>query len=82
MRSKTLLRVVLLLVLAAGIAAAIVYRDKLDTDVLKQWLETAGWWAPVIFMAIYSLGTVFFLPGILLTAAGGIIFGPYWGTVL
>jgi uncharacterized membrane protein YdjX (TVP38/TMEM64 family)/rhodanese-related sulfurtransferase len=75
-----MIRAALLLVLAAGITIAIIYRDKLDTAVLKQWLDTAGWWAPALFMLVYSLGTVFFLPGILLTAAGGIIFGPYWGT--
>ena len=31
-------------------------------------------------MAIYAVGTVFFLPGSLMTLLGGALFGPFWGT--
>ena len=33
------------------------------------------------FIAIYALATLFFLPGSLLTIAGGFLFGPIWGTL-
>ncbi len=80
MSRQIIIKWLLAIMLVTGIALAIVYRGQIDTSVLQRWLEQAGWWAPVAFIVIYSLGTVFFLPGILLTAAGGVIFGPYWGT--
>jgi uncharacterized membrane protein YdjX (TVP38/TMEM64 family)/rhodanese-related sulfurtransferase/sulfur relay (sulfurtransferase) complex TusBCD TusD component (DsrE family) len=32
-------------------------------------------------MAVYAIGTVLFLPGSVLTLAGGALFGPVWGTL-
>ena len=79
MRNK-LTRLVLLVILIAGIAAVISYRDQLDAESLQQWLQDAGSAAPVLFMLIYVVGTVFFLPGSLLTLVGGALFGPVLGT--
>ncbi len=75
-----LIRFVLLVILIAGITAVISYRDQLDVDSLQQWLQDAGSAAPILFMLIYIVGTVFFLPGSLLTLAGGALFGPVLGT--
>src|SRR4030065_574344 len=36
--------------------------------------------APLLFMGIYAISTVLFLPGSVLTIAGGVLFGPVWGT--
>jgi uncharacterized membrane protein YdjX (TVP38/TMEM64 family) len=36
---------------------------------------------PALFILAYALATVFFLPGSLLTLAGGALFGPWWGTL-
>lgn len=79
MKNK-LLRLLLLLVIIAGIAVAIVYRENFDTKVLQQWIHDAGNAGPVVFMFIYAMGTIFFLPGSVLTLAGGALFGPVWGT--
>jgi uncharacterized membrane protein YdjX (TVP38/TMEM64 family) len=51
----------------------------LTADALGSFLETAGLWAPVLYMAIYALGVCLFLPGTLLTGLGAAIFGAYWG---
>lgn len=75
-----LLRWGLLALLALGIALAIFYRDLFDVSVLEQWVQDAGVAGPILFMLIYALGTVFFLPGSILTLAGGALFGPVWGT--
>jgi uncharacterized membrane protein YdjX (TVP38/TMEM64 family) len=48
---------------------------------LQSWVESAGMAGPLLFMAIYALATVLFLPGSLITLAGGALFGPLWGTV-
>lgn len=84
-RSKAVLaklsRLLLLLVLITGIATAVSYRDQLSAEALQQWVAGAGIAGPLIFMLLYALGTVFFFPGSALTLAGGVIFGPLWGTL-
>ena len=53
----------------------------LTADQLGRFLETAGFWAPLVFMAIYAVGVCLFIPGTVLGALGAIIFGAYWGFV-
>ncbi len=77
---KQIIRLGILLLLVAGIAAAIIYRDQFDVDALENWVEAAGSAGPLVFMLIYAVGTIFFLPGSVLTLAGGALFGPVWGT--
>ena len=69
----------LMLLVAAGIGAVIVYRDQLDAEALQAWIESAGAAAPLLFMLVYIIGTVFFLPGSVLTLLGGALFGPVLG---
>jgi len=54
-------------------------KSYLTTEQLGRFLETAGIWAPVVFIAIYTVGVCLFLPGTLLTGLGAAIFGAYWG---
>ena len=75
-----LLRLALLAVLVTGITIAIIYRDQFDALALQNWIKDAGLLAPLLFMLIYALATVFFLPGSVLTLTGGALFGPLWGT--
>ncbi len=79
MKSK-LLRFGLLILLLIGIGMAVMYRDQLDTAALESWVQGAGAAGPLLFMLIYILGTVFFVPGSMLTLAGGALFGPLLGT--
>jgi uncharacterized membrane protein YdjX (TVP38/TMEM64 family) len=39
-------------------------------------------WAPVVFVAVYSLATALALPGSLITIVGGAVFGFGWGALL
>ena len=80
MNSK-LARLVLLLIVIAGVSLAIIYRDRFDALVLEQWVAGAGVAGPIVFMLIYVIGTVFFMPGSVMTLAGGAIFGPVSGTL-
>ncbi len=77
---KKLLRISILLLLVAGIVTAIIYRDQFDASALESWVKDAGSAGPIVFMLIYIIGTVFFLPGAVLTLAGGALFGPVLGT--
>ena len=54
-------------------------KNYLTAQVLGQFLETVGYWAPVLFVLIYTVGLCVFLPGTLLTGLGAAIFGAYWG---
>jgi len=75
-----LIRIGLLLMLVAGIAVAVVYRDHFDVAALERRIQEAGIWAPLWFMAVYAGAAVLFLPGSVLTLAGGALFGPVLGT--
>lgn len=44
-------------------------------------MEDAGTAGPIVFIAVYAASTALFLPGALVTLAGGALFGPLWGTV-
>lgn len=73
-------KVFLLLLLLAGIGTVVVFRDQLNAPALELWIKDAGAAAPLLFMVIYAIGTVFFLPGSLLTLLGGALFGPWLGS--
>ena len=79
--NKTMLRGLLGLTLLIAIGAAIVLRDHFDIAAMQTWVEGAGAAGPIVFMALYALATVLFLPGSVLTLAGGALFGPVWGTL-
>lgn len=46
------------------------------------WINELGWLAPILFIILYSLATILLLPTMVLTLAGGAIFGPIFGTIL
>ena len=56
-------------------------KNLLTPEALKQFLASAGLWAPVVFMVVYAAGVCLFVPGTLLTGLGAAIFGAYWGSL-
>jgi len=79
--NKTLMRWLLGVLLLAAVGVALAMRQHFDATALQVWVESAGMAGPLLFMAIYALATVLFLPGSIITLAGGALFGPLWGTV-
>jgi uncharacterized membrane protein YdjX (TVP38/TMEM64 family) len=73
------------LVFAAFIAGAVYVmrftpvKTLITAEALGRFLEGAGLWAPLVYMAVYAVGVCLFVPGTLLTGLGAAIFGPYWG---
>ena len=82
MNNNRLIRILLVLGLIVGVSVAIVYRDHFDSVALEAWINDAGVLAPIVFILIYALATVLFLPGSVITLAGGALFGPVPGTFL
>jgi uncharacterized membrane protein YdjX (TVP38/TMEM64 family) len=56
-------------------------KELLTRESLGNFLAAAGFWAPLVFMLVYTAGVCLFVPGTLLTALGAALFGPYWGFV-
>jgi uncharacterized membrane protein YdjX (TVP38/TMEM64 family)/rhodanese-related sulfurtransferase len=79
MKNK-LWKILLLVFIVAGITLVVTYRDQLDATAIQNWIEEAGNAAPLLFMFVYIVGTVFFFPGAVLTLLGGALFGPVLGT--
>lgn len=81
-KSKAIVKAgVLLLFIAAAIVVVrfTPVKSYLTVQALGEFLDTAGIWAPLVFIIIYTVGVCLFIPGTLLTGLGAAIFGPYWG---
>lgn len=78
------LRFVLLLafIIAAITAVKFTGMDSyLEQERLRAWISSYGALGPLIYMFIYSIAPSFMLPGVPITVAGGILFGPVAGTI-
>src|SRR3989304_6047873 len=80
MKVTNIIRIIVFVFLIAGVATAITYRKQFDVTALESWLAGAGVMAPLLFIGIYAISTVLLMPGSVLTIAGGVLFGPVWGT--
>lgn len=70
--------VILAVILAVKITGA---TRLLQQDVLRQSIQGYGPLAPLIYMLIYTVAPALLLPGLPITIAGGILFGPFWGVI-
>jgi uncharacterized membrane protein YdjX (TVP38/TMEM64 family) len=70
---------VFFIITAIGLIRFTPIKNYLTVGAMGQFLESAGFWAPFVYMLFYAVGVCLFLPGTLLTGLGGAIFGPYWG---
>ncbi|MFT5124292.1 MAG: putative membrane protein YdjX (TVP38/TMEM64 family) [Kiritimatiellia bacterium] len=48
---------------------------------LTEWIEGFGIWGPVVYVAVYIVAVIFFIPGLAITLLAG-VFGPVQGTIL
>jgi uncharacterized membrane protein YdjX (TVP38/TMEM64 family) len=80
-KSATIKALILLLflILAIYIVRFTSVREFLTREALGNFLNAAGFWAPLLFLLVYAVGVCLFVPGTLLTALGAAIFGSYWG---
>ncbi len=82
MQVKTIMRFVVLIILVTVIVwVSSQYRSQIDVVAIRTAVQNYGIWAPLVFILIYIVATVLFLPGLLITLAGGLLFGALWGTL-
>lgn len=74
-------RALLFAALGAAIAMAYTQRDAFQAAALARWVADAGTLGPMLYVAAYAAATVLFVPGSVITLAGGALFGPVWGTL-
>ena len=53
----------------------------IEQQQLEIWLEQMGFMAPLIYIVLYTIGTLLILPSTPLNLTGGAIFGIWWGTL-
>ena len=70
---------VLFVITAVVIVRFTPVKEFLTAERLGNFLENAGFLAPLAFIIVYAAGVCLFVPGTLLTALGAAIFGPYFG---
>jgi len=81
-RKKALVKICIFVAFIVGAIALVRFtpiKGYLTAETLGRFLDSAGVWAPVIYMVIYAVGVCLFVPGTLLTGLGAAIFGPYRG---
>jgi uncharacterized membrane protein YdjX (TVP38/TMEM64 family) len=74
-------RIGLLVFLVVSITLAWLNRDQLTAEAVTAWVERSGMWGPALFIGIYTVAPALFLPGSVLTLAGGALFGPFSGAL-
>ena len=75
-------RLGLLGLLGTALALVAIHGPLSSAAAIEQHLQGAGRWAPAAFVALYAIATLLFVPGSLLSLAGGALFGPVWGVVI
>ena len=78
----TLRRAFLLLALAGVVAVFTLFDVRALLRDALAWIEGLGPWGPVIFVGLYIVATVAFVPGSVLTLGAGALFGVGFGSVL
>ncbi len=83
-KKRGMLKRIVFLLLVIAVIVAIRFSGAtqyLEQDTLRQLIQGYGALAPVIYMLVYAVAPSLFLPGLPITIAGGILFGPFWGVV-
>jgi uncharacterized membrane protein YdjX (TVP38/TMEM64 family) len=79
---RWLLAVVVLLILAGGLAGIWVFNGTINARSVEAWVAGLGVWAPIGFVLLYGIATIALVPGGIFDLAGGALFGPYFGTLI
>jgi uncharacterized membrane protein YdjX (TVP38/TMEM64 family) len=82
-RSRAIIKAIIFVAFIVGAIILVRYtpvKNYFTEEALGRFLETAGLWAPLVFVFVYTAGVCLFVPGTILTGLGAAIFG-LWGFV-
>jgi len=77
-----MLKKALIFLILFSIAAAVVVLQalgKVGLVEVRSQLQAAGFWAPLLYILIYTIATALILPSTVLNLTGGALFGTLWG---
>jgi uncharacterized membrane protein YdjX (TVP38/TMEM64 family) len=83
-RKKSIVRLCVFIFILAAIVILIKLTgiDRyLEREQLRAWIEGLGLWGPLVYILLYSVTPSLFLPGMPMTVAAGLAFGPFYGTI-
>ncbi|WP_378954185.1 TVP38/TMEM64 family protein [Pelosinus sp. sgz500959] len=69
------------IVLAVLLLVHFVGVSRLTPEAIRKLILSFGWWGPAAYIFIYTIRPLLLFPAIILTLAGGLAFGPWWGTL-
>ena len=75
-------RLLLLGLLLLAMLAVLLWPGGFPLQSVVDWLEGQPLLGPLLWVVLYAIGTVLAVPGLLLTLAGGALFGPWLGTAV
>ncbi len=81
-RSPWVLLVVIAALFVAGRAVRSQFNVELRAESLRDWVQSLGLVAPVIYVGLVTFRQFLLIPSVLLLAAGGLVFGAALGTLL
>lgn len=78
------LKPLILLLLIGGMvlaARSLQLQQYLEKEHLRQLVAASGLWGPVMYLGLWLLATLMYMPITPLVLAGGLLFGPVWGEI-
>lgn len=79
-RFRKLVFILFLVLIIASVFVYQVFGENFSLEQVRQYLRGFGVWAPIVFILLYTLGTIF-IPSTPFMAAAGILFGFKYGLI-
>lgn len=54
---------------------------QITPEEIRHWILSFGWFAPFLFIIVYTLRPMILFPASILSLSGGLAFGALWGTI-
>jgi len=80
-RRQLYIKIAAVAIIVAAVVMLARNRELFQATAIQSALKRFGYFGPIVFIAIYAVATVAFVPGSILTLAGGAIFGPVFGAI-